>query len=689
VAVSVLSLTVATIGGLFYGQQLIGDLDEDRLIGLRTNGANNITSHMRSIESTSRILATSPQVAATIEEFTAAHAELLADPSELRDDAVEGVIVGYRERYLEPFAAAGVGLDLRDILADDNPAATYLQYTYAVAPAEAATVFDPANLDDPDDSRWTALHSVVHPVYREVVRRRDLVDLVLVEPENGYVVYSVQKRPDLGTSLDLGPFSGSVVARAFDRVRDDPEAGTALGDLGLYPPAGLTPVGTVASPVMVGDELVGVIVLLYDSDALTSTLTADGQWDQNGFPPTGETYLIAADGTLRSEPRSFIESPTAHVAESIDAGTILEDERTLVAASGSTVLVQRAVDETVNAALDGDDRTEERLTVTGERALSTAGPVPVEGLEWFVVSEVGADITAAKLDDFAQLLVIGASLFVVTITFAAVAWSSSILRPIREMSERLGSRPRSTEAIDVPTQSPVEFQRLGASFTEMVQTLEQQRAAVTSARDERIGLLRRMLPPGVADRVASGDLEAIERVPNASVAVLVVVGLGALVGPGKLETSRALVDQLHSELDEIGKRHGLERIKVVGDAYYAACGHSRPYIDHAPRMLSFAADAQDSIRELGSRSSVDLDVVVGIHTGPVTVGLTLESRLVYDAWGPTVSYAHHLARLGRRGQVLVTESTKSLLPDSIETEAVPADGETVWLVTTTTVGGRT
>jgi class 3 adenylate cyclase len=223
----------------------------------------------------------------------------------------------------------------------------------------------------------------------------------------------------------------------------------------------------------------------------------------------------------------------------------------------------------------------------------------------------------------------------------------------------------------------------------MVRTLSKQREAVTAAHDERIRLLQRMLPPGVAERVASGDLESIEQVPKASVAVVVVVGLGGLIRPDEREASRDVVDRLHGELDELGERHGVERIKVVGDAYYAACGHNRPYIDHAPRMTSFAADAQDSIRALGRETGVDLDVVVGIHTGPVTVGLTLDSLLVYDAWGPTVSLAHNLARLGRRGEILVTESTRSLLPETVETETVPANGEAVWSVTTTSVGGRT
>jgi class 3 adenylate cyclase len=169
--------------------------------------------------------------------------------------------------------------------------------------------------------------------------------------------------------------------------------------------------------------------------------------------------------------------------------------------------------------------------------------------------------------------------------------------------------------------------------------------------------------------------------------VVVVVGLETLVRSGDAGANHALVGRIYRELDELGERHGVERIKVVGDAFYAACGHNRPYIDHAPRTVSFAADAQDSIRELGSGSSVDLDVVVGVATGQVAVGMTLESGLVYDAWGPTVAEAHHLARFGRRSQILVTETTKEMLPDSIEAGPIPVAEATAWVITSTSVGG--
>jgi adenylate cyclase len=195
-----------------------------------------------------------------------------------------------------------------------------------------------------------------------------------------------------------------------------------------------------------------------------------------------------------------------------------------------------------------------------------------------------------------------------------------------------------------------------------------------------------MLPPQVAERVAMGDIESLEEVPQATVAVAVVDGLAGLVRVQETEPDRALIEDLHGELDELAQRHGLERVKVVGDAYFAACGHARPYIDHAPRVVAFAADARDAVREIGSRTSDGLDLSVGIHTGPVTVGVTAATRLLYDVWGEPVTAAHDLARRAAHGEIVISEATKALLPDSTDVIRRGDGATALWTVAGAAIG---
>ncbi len=67
-----------------------------------------------------------------------------------------------------------------------------------------------------------------------------------------------------------------------------------------------------------------------------------------------------------------------------------------------------------------------------------------------------------------------------------------------------------------------------------------------------------------------------------------------------------------------------------------------------PRRLRL--DVRELIEDLVEADGA-ISMSAGVDSGPVTVGLTGGSRLVYDAWGSTVRNATDLARLGpaRRG----------------------------------------
>ena len=175
----------------------------------------------------------------------------------------------------------------------------------------------------------------------------------------------------------------------------------------------------------------------------------------------------------------------------------------------------------------------------------------------------------------------------------------------------------------------------------------------------------------------------VDQVPEAGVVVLIFDGLGELVRTHQTREAREIIDNVIEDVDRLALHHGLERVKIVGDAYYAACGLSRPYLDHIPRSVAFALEARDIVKEAGLAAGDEPNVGAGLHTGHVTYGLAGSSRLAYDMWGDTVGTAYGLARLARPGQVLVSDPAKTLLPADVDVEAAgtaPESGR-VWSVT--------
>lgn len=699
VIVSLLSLLIATVIGLRTGKDLGEDLYEDQIRAMRSSGSFDVTAYLNSLESTVDGVASSPQAAIAVEQLSEGLDELEAGEVTDIQERVELLATTYQEQFLEPLGEAGQSIDVRDVISEDNLGAVYLQSTYSVGfePLARAAVVDDAR----DGSAWSATHSTFHPAYRQISRRLGIFDILLVDTQSGRIVYSVEKRPDLGANVDVGPISGSIVSTLTDQIRDDPDGGVVAADFRRYNPALLTPLAGVAAPILDdAEQLVGALIFLFDSSELTRILTADEDWNEAAFPTGGDLYLIGEDSTTRSEPRGFLEDRGSYLDAAETAGQLNEEDRQVVAASDTTVLILQATDDTVTAAEDDDDGVELRKTIDGRQAFSSVAQIPYSGFVLEVVAEVDSSDAQTRLDDFESLLIVGVAIFVVILAFLAVSWSISILRPVRSLSDRLAvGAAESDEPIEVPDRSPIEFHRLASRFEVMARALKDQHEQLAEARAERLGLMKRMLPSTVAERLAAGDPQSLEEAPDASVAVLALVGLDAARGEdtdhptiddsSTIDTRRAGLEELFGQLDELARHHGLEPIKIIGDEYYAACGHERPYIDHAPRTIAFAADAFDLVHDSDLHADGGLELSAGVASGAVTVGLSGTSRLVYDVWGVTVRRADHLARRAGPGRLLASDESAAKLPDTIQvTEFERITGQMSWIVDHDRAGDR-
>jgi class 3 adenylate cyclase len=665
--VGLASLVAATVVGVNAGQNLGRDIVDDSLQAQRTSGTLETVAQLRYFERLVAQLASSGQTAEVIEEFSAALPELADLPRDelfaLRDE----LLAEYQELYFAPLAAIGESLQVDDILSN-AAIPIVLQSLYSV-PDEPVT--DPITISDAGDgSEYSALHARFHNVYRTALLQGGLRDVLLVDDATQRIVYSVAKGPDLGTSLEVGPFSGSLVAGAVGAVEESEEP--AVTDLRYYRPTPGVPLGAAAAPVFADGQRVGTVVITYDAAIYTERLTSLAEASRGGGEQDQRNlYLIGGDGRTRSDPQFYLEEPDAFLDAVQATGAITDQERSIVETTETTVLVVPASDSTVNAAVDGNTAVSNGFGMTGAEVVSAVERLEYDGLTWFTVAELGIGTAEATITNFRRVLLFGAAAFVVALAFLAVAWATKTMRPVRIISERLGreaiakAAQSGVEPVVIPDRSPIEFHRLADSLTEMGQSLHAQQLQLRHARAERLGVMERMLPPAVAQRIERGDIEAVDEVPSATVVVVVLLGLGDLVA-ARRDGDRRLLDELHAELDDVALEHGLNRIKVVGDAYFGACGHDRPFIDHAPRVVAFAEAVAAVVRRLSATSPVRLATASGICTGPVMVGMSGGSRLVYDVWGPTVTTAHLLARSAHDGEILLAETTRDRLPQEIE-----------------------
>jgi len=127
------------------------------------------------------------------------------------------------------------------------------------------------------------------------------------------------------------------------------------------------------------------------------------------------------------------------------------------------------------------------------------------------------------------------------------------------------------------------------------------------------------------------------------------VSLGVMVG---------VLNDLFSRFDAIAERHGLEKIKTIGDSYMVAAGLPVPVADHAARACSMALDMMTAMQQFNDTGPYHLNLRIGMDTGPAVAGVVGRQKFTYDLWGDVVNTAARMESNGVTGRIQVTDAVR-------------------------------
>ncbi|HVY70414.1 MAG TPA: adenylate/guanylate cyclase domain-containing protein, partial [Verrucomicrobiae bacterium] len=181
------------------------------------------------------------------------------------------------------------------------------------------------------------------------------------------------------------------------------------------------------------------------------------------------------------------------------------------------------------------------------------------------------------------------------------------------------------------------------------------------ARSER--LLLNILPAPIADRLKHGEDTIVDSFTEVTVLFADLVGFTQLSTRLTKEELVQSLNEIFSAFDRLAERHGLEKIKTIGDAYMVAGGLPQPRPDHAEAIAEMAMDMQNEIARYNAARGTQLSIRVGINTGPVVAGIIGKYKFIYDLWGDTVNTASRMESHGFPGTIQVTAVTHEKLRD--------------------------
>jgi adenylate cyclase len=200
---------------------------------------------------------------------------------------------------------------------------------------------------------------------------------------------------------------------------------------------------------------------------------------------------------------------------------------------------------------------------------------------------------------------------------------------------------------------------LALSVQTRLTTIEAERR-VDEERARADGLLRDMLPDSIARRLLAGERPA-DRHPDVTVLFADLVHFTQLAESLPADRVVRILDRVFTAFDALVERHGLEKIKTIGDAYMVGSGVPEPRADHAEAAARLAVDMREALHAIEAEERLGLAIRIGLHCGPVVAGVIGTRRYAYDLWSDVVNVAARMEHHGVAGCIQASDAVAERL----------------------------
>jgi len=183
---------------------------------------------------------------------------------------------------------------------------------------------------------------------------------------------------------------------------------------------------------------------------------------------------------------------------------------------------------------------------------------------------------------------------------------------------------------------------------------------IEAEKERADALLHAILPGQVVARLNGGETVIADRFDSVTILFADLVGFTPVAAQTSPVELVQRLDCIFGEFDRLASRHGVEKIKTIGDAYMAAAGVPEPSDDHAERTVALGQAMLAAVTRADPEDR-PFEIRIGVHTGPVVAGLLGQYRFVYDVWGETVNIASRLEAHGLPGRIQLSQATLDAL----------------------------
>lgn len=183
-------------------------------------------------------------------------------------------------------------------------------------------------------------------------------------------------------------------------------------------------------------------------------------------------------------------------------------------------------------------------------------------------------------------------------------------------------------------------------------------------------LLLNILPKEVATELKNTGKAKARRFDHVTVIFTDFKGFTEMSEKLSAESLVSEINLCFSQFDSIMTKHGIEKIKTIGDAYMAVSGlpipkekHAQSAVFAALEMVTFMKKRKENLEKEGK---LGFEMRVGIHSGDVVAGIVGTKKFQYDIWGDTVNMAARMESSGEVSKVNISNATYEMLKNEFQ-----------------------
>jgi class 3 adenylate cyclase len=215
-----------------------------------------------------------------------------------------------------------------------------------------------------------------------------------------------------------------------------------------------------------------------------------------------------------------------------------------------------------------------------------------------------------------------------------------------EADEEKGFDVGAVDYIHKPFSGPIVLARVRTQLA-----LQEALIEIKDARNQADELLHALLPKKAADEIKSIGTVIPRRYENVAVLFCDVTNFTGYCDKHEPEDVVSRLDALFAIFERIAAKHGLEKIKTIGDGFMAAAGLLHKVNDPVGAAVRCGLEMTSTLID----ANLGWEVRVGVHVGPVVAGVVGQERYQFDIWGDTVNVAARMAGMSAPGSVAATE----------------------------------